>query len=626
MEYGAEWYEDILFIEPQTECTNLNVSYEFYYNYTDVNSVEHLSLVDNGGFANLNHTYPEVDYLNSQDNPELQARAYKAAWLTNVYNMLFMNVTRPHPHAFGYLDSYVGKHLPLPNTSLHVSVEWQKITTDATFLSVVDIDSYDNSTSGNFSFDGLPPLTWNTLYPNPWNVTFYNYSDISVICQGAGGKDFVTPDKIGVSCGLVTAGSRRKDGVTSLVTEPGTWWTEPIYSCASTTKVTIKNVHFKWNATVHDGLAGLEVLSISDKQYNSREEMPLWGVETVPDMYLADLTPFWGFIDPSLQHSENLTTFRADHLYLPGYSELGLSPTPGYQYLPISDMAFAALNSVYASDTGLIGVQDYSGFLDAGMRRRFTDLTGDAAGTAKMVNLIVTDMLANSLLGTRSWNSGDSLAPRLASRDTSSTSPASPSHPLVPIVEYTHQIRYNWLFAIPALMLLVLSLLVLLVSTMFILTRRATPSRIEHFINHLSAGRLFTTYLYPGECDGLAPTKTWIKKVGKKGVRLDRDEHFASAAGDDEVDEKINHDNDDDDQSGGSGHVGPSTNAHGQVNEHGLATNDEKKEARVHAVEDHDHDQKGAPEIIDDNDDRQRRGRKDQGSRERMLMMGHGHV
>ena len=630
MQYGAEWYEEILFIEPQTECVNLNVSYDFYYNYTSVNFLEHLSLVDNGGFANLNHTYPEYDYLDAQANPQLEARAYKAAWLTNAYNMLFMNITNQHPHPFKYLESHVGKEIPLPNSTLQVSVDWQKITTSTVFSDVLDILAYDNSTStlGNSSITGLPLPTWNTLYPNPWNVTFLNYSDISVICKGAGGEDFVTPDKIGVACGLVYAGSKRKDGVVSLVTQPDTWWTEPIYSCASTNKLTIKNVHFKWNATVNNGLAGLEVLNISDKHYKSRGDMPLWGAETVPDMYLRDLTPLWGIIDPSLQHSQNLTAFRADHLYLPGYSDLELSTVPGYQYLPVSDMSMAALNSAYSSGGDNPGIQDYTGFLDAGMKRRWTDLTATAAGTSKMLNLMITDMLANSLIGTRSWNSGDSLPPHLISRDTSSSAPSSPSHPSVPIVEYTHQIKYNWLFAIPALILIVLSLLVLLVSLLFILTRRATPARIEHFIYHLSAGRLFTTYLYPGRCDGLAPTKIWIKKVGKKAVRLDRDEHFASVAGEDEVDEKIDHDhdNDDDDQSGGSEHVKPALTSGGQVDEQHAKKKDEKMAARVYAVEDHDERQEGAPEIIDENDDRQRRGRKDKGSRERMIIMGRDHV
>jgi len=86
---GAEWWEDLLWMEPETACVNLNVSIEFKvpYNSYDSSSLENITLVDNGGFANIVPKYPEVDLSDTQAHPNLQDRAYKAAWLVNAYTM-----------------------------------------------------------------------------------------------------------------------------------------------------------------------------------------------------------------------------------------------------------------------------------------------------------------------------------------------------------------------------------------------------------------------------------------------------------------------------------------------------------------------------------------------------------
>jgi hypothetical protein len=121
-----------------------------------------------------------------------------------------------------------------------------------------------------------------------------------------------------------------------LVFEPGSWYVQDIYSCASATKASVKTVDFRYNATQETGhtLDALTVVDVKPKNYSSKEEMPLWGVEDV-DYTLGSLTQFWGIIDPELENSVNLSTIRREYLHLPGF--LGLLSTAtlaGWQNVP----------------------------------------------------------------------------------------------------------------------------------------------------------------------------------------------------------------------------------------------------------------------------------------------------
>jgi hypothetical protein len=108
--YGATWSEDILFIQPETECVDTNLTLDFAIPLNQYPSgVHNITLVDHGGFANFNKELPTYDYNDTQANPSLQQRAFFAATYNNIFSMLYLNVTNPKPDRFRYLDSYVGK-------------------------------------------------------------------------------------------------------------------------------------------------------------------------------------------------------------------------------------------------------------------------------------------------------------------------------------------------------------------------------------------------------------------------------------------------------------------------------------------------------------------------------------
>jgi hypothetical protein len=115
---GATWTEDILFIEPVTECVDLGVTLDF--NYT-TNGTINLSMVDQGGFVNINRSAPRMDEGDLQQDPRLTDRAYTAGWSWKFLQMLVWNITdrRSQPSndadpLFTYLESDIGKGVKLP--------------------------------------------------------------------------------------------------------------------------------------------------------------------------------------------------------------------------------------------------------------------------------------------------------------------------------------------------------------------------------------------------------------------------------------------------------------------------------------------------------------------------------
>ena len=112
----------------------------------------------------------------------------------------------------------------------------------------------------------------------------------ALVCAGSGGNDLANITNMAGKCGLLYGTPRRQDGSASLLFEPGSAWTLPMYSCMSVVKASIKTVSFRFNGT--NDLAGLTVESIEDKTYPNEESKPLWAVEN-SDMPLKHGSPLW---------------------------------------------------------------------------------------------------------------------------------------------------------------------------------------------------------------------------------------------------------------------------------------------------------------------------------------------
>lgn len=188
--YGGRWTEDLLYIEPVSECVNLNITLDF----TLVASgstiyVAKPRLVDHGGFVNFDKTPISFKRIGDQTDPQLYERAYNAAWATNLLLMLMLNITdykedhfyRQPP--FSYLSSTLGAEIPLPQfddgTMSARIYEYDSFGIFGTFSSLVD-QFLDLPVSFNVTL----PNTTSTVHilheaPNPWNLTQNNFTTIS---------------------------------------------------------------------------------------------------------------------------------------------------------------------------------------------------------------------------------------------------------------------------------------------------------------------------------------------------------------------------------------------------------------------------------------------------------------
>ncbi|OAP60410.1 hypothetical protein AYL99_05412 [Fonsecaea erecta] len=545
--FGSTWSEDLLFVEPESLCVDTNLTLDFTLpEYVSDslfgNAIADLVLTDRGGFANLIREYPEWDRSDTQKNPELYLRAYKAAWINNVWSMAFMNVTNfanqsdPGSHAFEYLDSHVGKAFPLmqANSSGFQSVtSWlgpDVLSSSSLYGYYLDgLDQgtgiYDNtSVQYNLSIPSdipsVPPL-----YPNPFGVTQTNFSSAELLCQGAGGQDIANITNFAAACGLLYGAPRRSDGRESVVFEPGSKWTVPLYSCISTSKARIKTVYFRFNGS--DDLSGLTVTNISDKVYPNESSKPLWGVEKT-DMVLADVNILWGLLSGPDQGNVSVTTLRKEFLYLPGYASGGAGApfTVGYQNLPGVDFHIGALGVLYniAPSTGNT-LTDYTGKTSLAMYRLWQDLSRTPETAARILNLVWTDVAANSVVGTRSLQPPQQQT--LQKRDGSSSQ--GDNDLLIPVNVYERRVRYHLVYGIPAVMAAFGTLCVLTTVLGVLCLGRASTNKMRRYLDRTSPGRLVTSQSYTqsqatkpsGKDTGTRrSTKQWLKTQGGKQITL----------------------------------------------------------------------------------------------------------
>ena len=432
---GGVWTEDILFIEPETVCVSTNLSIEFRLPGVGL-YLQNMSLVDHGGFHNINQPFLYEIFSRDawqmpfgQDDPKLEERAWRAAWVMSYELMLYLNVTRPGPPAFPYLDSHEGKRFFLEPSNAN-SPSATGFTASTQFF-------------GFYSFEAsLPGTSQPGFYPNPWNLTTTDMDKANTYCVGNNMSALSNINTIGVVCGFVlgVAKPADKNETNSALLQAGTSWTQDISVCTSTTKVSVKTVSFSYNVTHSTSsierplLKDLQVTSLAPKHYTYPSHQPLtWGVES-SNMSMDLAPPLWGIVDPltttpatepmiisdHLSPDNGPSTFftlshhRSPHLYLPAYlidSPYFVSFSPLEQNLPGSEAALTSLTTayttgIYSTFASSIGITDYSGNGNGAMLKRWRELTQgpDAQhGNAKIINWIWTDLMANAVAGSRGW-------------------------------------------------------------------------------------------------------------------------------------------------------------------------------------------------------------------------------
>lgn len=328
---------------------------------------------------------------------------------------------------------------------------------------------------------------------------------------------------------------RRTDDRSSLIElEPVSVWSIPLYSCIMTAKATIKRVKFRFNGT--DDLSSIKITEIKDKAYEDENSKPLWGVDHSDDHIFLDLTsPLWGLVASQDHRNVSVYTIRAESLYLPGRADSSVLSRGGTQNLPGADFYRQGLKFVFNmglkdSETFDSVTPDYTGRMNLAMYRRWKRLSKTAETTPKILNLIWTDFAANAVVGTRGLHGARMQCTKsLDKRDTEKSELSSNTHP-VKLIQ--RRALYRWPYAIPALIVLFLTILIAFITLGFTLMGRASMSRMRQYLNKTSQGRIFTTHLYDqkNETSGgtqiashkptRSSTKRWVENKGKNPVTV----------------------------------------------------------------------------------------------------------
>lgn len=307
---------------------------------------------------------------------------------------------------------------------------------------------------------------------------------------------------------------QRQDSGSSLVFEAGSQWSQKLFACASAVKATVKTVSFNYNGT-EDLLSNLVITDIQDKVYSDEGSMPLWGVENTGNRYnMQDLNLIWGLVSPTYENDVNVSTVRQPSLYLPGWIDPGFASIvdtqslQSFENLPGSDFAIGALEVSYCvSDPGKsCGGIDYSGFTNMAMWARWQNLTQSADTASLIPNLIFTDTAASGIVGTKGV-----LGPGNTAQQN-----------VVPILvtPFVMKIRYHYPFAIPALTAALMLFLITLLTLGTACFSGGGIARLRLRMQQVSAGRIYTTFLY-SEPGGLAmKSKEWNKQFGKRIIDL----------------------------------------------------------------------------------------------------------
>lgn len=294
-----------------------------------------------------------------------------------------------------------------------------------------------------------------------------------------------------------------------------------------TAKATIKEVKFRFNGT--DDLSSIKVTEIKNKVYKDKKSKPLWGVERSDNQFLLDISPLWGLISGPDQGNVSVYTIRKESLYLPGYTGVSALFRESTQNLPGADFYRQGMKFVFNIDSNP-DIPDYTGRINLAMYRRWKKLSRAPATTPKILNLIWTDFAANAFVGTRGLHGARTQSSTTLDKGKAAESKSTSKTHAVKFMR--RRALYHWPYAIPALIVLSLTLLVAIAMLVFTLMGRTSMTRMRQYHNKTSQGRIFTTHLYHQEDETAAETRIaphkptrsstrrWVENKGKNPVTV----------------------------------------------------------------------------------------------------------
>lgn len=502
---GVTWSEDLLFIEPEVECVDTNVTIDFMASTGNEGSIglalNQFRMIDRGGFVNINKTAPLDEQRNGRNAPDLKMRAYQAAYFANGYHMLYWNLTDPSDEGtgtkvFDRLDSEMNKEFKLPKID-----SWS--TGDYKSLHIIP----------NFGFHvGL--LVGNTTgsetsaNANPHNITAYDFDFAKNLCQGTSPNTPARLNETFVVCNLIRGVPRRMDDGPSHMFENGSSWSAPLYGCASTVKATVKKVTMFHNGT-SDSLDNLVVQKVEDKVYENDDDMPFWGMEDwASSLNLTQFQPVWGILDPSFETVPNVSTIRAPSLYMVGsgsdINQAKLNSLSLMNNIPASIFPAAALNTVSTLQTLSTSSYDFLGENSLSLWLKWAELSKSVDTVGDTIKLMWTDLAASAVVGTKgalgSYNQESDQAARIR------------------VLPTVHRVKYRWAFGIPAFIVALILAIIALVVLVSTVTGQSSLAVMRQRLKHVALGRALTTIFYANTSNYRMTPGEWSRANGEKEV------------------------------------------------------------------------------------------------------------
>ncbi|KAH8895319.1 hypothetical protein GQ53DRAFT_820153 [Thozetella sp. PMI_491] len=413
---GATWKENILWVVPETVCANNNFTLHTLVNgYLGSRQIitgpsNNTFLQDNGAFASRNWTVPEPRwddvvaqiYKNSPPLPDLRQRAYLAAWWNNYLTAAALNLSREDGLSIG--DNYTQNFTFFPQFEDPYSITITEM--DGTFFDTVK--PYNEWKFLNRFIDGIVDLSDFVPGVNE-SLNFSNkFRQYGRRCAGFDESDPLNTTKPYIRCGNLYGVFVPSDDPLDMGAQvrSGQEIQQPAYTCASASKAVIKTVEFTLNNT--ESLHNLAITSVVDKNYSTPADYPYWAIEAsdpLPNMNVSEIDLLWGLVSPARINDSRIVVRQGKALYLPILSfERSLA---SIRDTAAAATAFsAAWNTVFDFSAYIAGISagqvpSYSGEGSYALTTKWRELSATEEGSAKIFNLIWTDLVASAIVGTK---------------------------------------------------------------------------------------------------------------------------------------------------------------------------------------------------------------------------------
>ncbi|KAI8584774.1 hypothetical protein K450DRAFT_217977 [Umbelopsis ramanniana AG] len=455
---GGQWYRDVLWLEPATECVDTNLTIQFKLSddlTTPVNNS--MVLVDKGGLFDLTTTQPDA-YTDTIDNIDLRHHAYAGAVWGNLAVLSALNVTRSASH---YGNTY-----PLTPNSLN----------NIGSLSFMPIDFLSQMAFGNIT---------SSSYAEPTYVKSY--------CQGYNPDSALSASTRMVRCSLILGAPHSADGSDINILTVDKVLEQPVYSCASTVQASIQQLDITMDKQ-KTGKTPYAQLQISRQSTNTSI---LWAIEST-DMTVQADNPYWGPVEASFVNDAHLYTQQSEYLILPvGKSDFPSISAgvvsldqPDLQGSSLPALIFTLMENLWLTQSETtVSTFDFTGKNDCGVLALWQQLSKSADTAPQIVKYIWTNLMANNAVGTGNFTQAN-------------------------VSPYGIGVNYSIPYAIPAFITLIYWTTFICVSIYLLLRHKVTLSEVRNAINHTAIGRVVVNMINPS-ADSLAQTKQWAAFEGK---------------------------------------------------------------------------------------------------------------